>query len=100
MTGRAIAQGKRQLSGLPLRTWRQRLLESNPIGRRILFKATERLMRRRVWDDMPAPFEALEAIRVGIRDGMTAGLAYERAAAGRLAVSTACRNLIALFFQT
>ena len=31
---------------------------------------------------------------------MTAGLAYERGAAGRLAVSTACRNLITLFFQT
>lgn len=100
LTARAIAQGKRQRSGLPLLTWRQRLLESNPIGRRILFKATERLMRRRVWDDMPAPFEALEAIRAGIRDGMTAGLTYERTAAGRLAVSTACRNLITLFFQS
>ena len=28
---------------LPLRTWRQRILESNPLGRRILFKATERM---------------------------------------------------------
>ncbi|HEY7152931.1 MAG TPA: 3-hydroxyacyl-CoA dehydrogenase NAD-binding domain-containing protein [Gemmataceae bacterium] len=95
----AIAAGKQQRSGLPLRGWRQRILESNPLGRRILFSATERLMRRRVWDDMPAPFEALEAIRAGINDGMAAGLAYERGAAGRLAVSTACRNLIGLFFQ-
>ncbi len=100
LTARAIGEGKRRLDRLPLRTWRQRLLESNPIGRRILFKATERLMRRRVWDDMPAPWEALEAIRIGIRDGMMAGLIYERGAAGRLAVSSACRNLIALFFQT
>ena len=44
--------------------------------------------------------KALEAIRTGIQHGMTAGLAYERGAAGRLAVSTACRNLIQLFFQT
>jgi 3-hydroxyacyl-CoA dehydrogenase / enoyl-CoA hydratase / 3-hydroxybutyryl-CoA epimerase len=100
LTGRALAVGKRQLSGVPLWTWRQRLLESNPLGRRILFKATERMMRRRVCDDMPAPYEALEAIRTGINDGMAAGLAYERGAAGRLAVSTACRNLISLFFQT
>jgi 3-hydroxyacyl-CoA dehydrogenase/enoyl-CoA hydratase/3-hydroxybutyryl-CoA epimerase len=49
---------------------------------------------------MPAPFEALEAIRTGIQGGMAAGLEYERGAAGRLAVSTACRNLISLFFQT
>ncbi|HZV06992.1 MAG TPA: 3-hydroxyacyl-CoA dehydrogenase NAD-binding domain-containing protein [Gemmataceae bacterium] len=100
LTGRAIGEGKRRLDRLPLRTWRQRILESNPLGRRALFQITERLVRRSVWDDMPAPFEALEAIRAGIRDGMTAGLAYERAAAGRLAVSSACRNLIGLFFQT
>jgi 3-hydroxyacyl-CoA dehydrogenase/enoyl-CoA hydratase/3-hydroxybutyryl-CoA epimerase len=100
LTARAIAEGKRQRSGLPLRTWRQRLLESNPIGRRVIFKATERLLRRQVWDDMPAPFEALEAIRTGIQNGVAAGLSYERGAAGRLAVSTACRNLITLFFQT
>jgi 3-hydroxyacyl-CoA dehydrogenase/enoyl-CoA hydratase/3-hydroxybutyryl-CoA epimerase len=100
LTARAIGEGKRPCERLPLRTWRQRILESNPLGRRILFQATERLMRRRVWDDMPAPFEALEAIHTGIRDGMAAGLAYERSAAGRLAVSTACRNLIDLFFKT
>jgi 3-hydroxyacyl-CoA dehydrogenase/enoyl-CoA hydratase/3-hydroxybutyryl-CoA epimerase len=100
LAARAIAEGKRPRDRLPLGTWRQRLLESNPLGRRVLFRATERLMRRRVWDDMPAPFEALEAIRTGINDGLRAGLAYEREAAGRLAVSPACRNLIALFFQT
>ncbi|HEY7326684.1 MAG TPA: 3-hydroxyacyl-CoA dehydrogenase NAD-binding domain-containing protein [Gemmataceae bacterium] len=96
---RAVGEGKRHSGRLPLRTWRQRILESNPLGRRVLFKATERLMRRRVWDDMPAPFEALEAIRTGILDGMAAGFAAERSAAGRLAVSSACRNLISLFFQ-
>jgi len=97
---RAVGEGKRRFNRLPLRTWRQRFLESNPLGRRVLFKATERRMRPRVPDDMPAPYEALEAIRTGIHDGMVAGLAYERGAAGRLAVSTACRNLIGLFFQT
>ncbi len=106
---RAVGEGKRHPPhpplyrggwGGPLRTWRQRLIESNPLGRRVLFKATERLMRRKVWDDMPAPFEALEAIRTGIQEGITAGFASERSAAGRLAVSTACRNLIHLFFQT
>ncbi len=97
---RAVGEGKRSLNRLPLRTWRQRIIESNPLGRRVLFKATERLMRRKVWDDMPAPFEALEAIRTGIQEGITAGFASERSAAGRLAISTACRNLIHLFFQT
>ncbi|MHB1424445.1 MAG: 3-hydroxyacyl-CoA dehydrogenase NAD-binding domain-containing protein [Gemmataceae bacterium] len=100
LAGRAIGEGKRRLDRLPLRTWRQRFLESNFLGRRILFQATERILRHKVWDDMPAPFEALESIRTGIRDGMASGLAYEHGAAGRLAVSDACRNLITLFFQT
>ncbi len=94
---RAVAEGKRKR--LPLRTWRQRMLESNPFGRRLILRATQRLLRNRVPDDMPAPFEALEAVRVGITRGMTAGLAQEREGAARLALSPACRNLVTLFFQ-
>ena len=48
---------------------------------------------------MPAPREALEAMRTGVSQGMEAGLAYEREAVGRLATSPACRNLIHLFLQ-
>src|SRR5439155_11738920 len=35
----------------------------------------------------------------GLSQGMEAGLAYERGAAGRLAMSSACRNLVGLFLQ-
>lgn len=96
---RAVAQGKRKVAGLPLRTWRQRLLESNLLGRRLLFQGSERRLRQRVPEDMPAPAEALAAVRLGIQRGLEAGLAREREAAGRLAVSSACRNLIELFFE-
>jgi 3-hydroxyacyl-CoA dehydrogenase/enoyl-CoA hydratase/3-hydroxybutyryl-CoA epimerase len=90
---------KRPKKGLPLRNWRQRLLESNPLGRWLIYRGAARLIRRRVPDDMPAPFEALQAVRVGLRQGLAAGLAYEREASGRLAMTPACRNLITLFFQ-
>jgi len=53
LVGRAIQEGKRRRPGLPLRTWRERLLESTPLGRRVIFRTTERLLRRRVPDDMP-----------------------------------------------
>ncbi len=96
---RAVAEGKRLRGRLPLRTWRQRLLESNPFGRRLILKGTERLIRNRVPDGMPAPTEALEAVRVGLERGQTAGFEQEREAAGRLALSPACRNLVSLFFQ-
>ncbi|MBV9126248.1 MAG: fatty acid oxidation complex subunit alpha FadJ, partial [Planctomycetes bacterium] len=90
-------KGKRPLKGLPLRTWRQRFLETWP-GRWLLLRGVERILRQRVPEDMPAPREALQAVRVGLSRGVDAGLHYEREAIGRLAVTPACRNLIRLFF--
>ncbi len=90
---------KRRRTGLPLRTWRQRLLESTAAGRWVIFRGTERLLRRRLPEDMPAPWEALQAVRAGLKQGLEAGLAYERAAVARLAASDACHNLIRLFLQ-
>jgi 3-hydroxyacyl-CoA dehydrogenase/enoyl-CoA hydratase/3-hydroxybutyryl-CoA epimerase len=96
---RALKEGKRPKKGLPLRTWRQRLLESNPLSRLLVFRGTERALRRRVPEDMPAPWEALQVIRVGLAQGMEAGLVQEREAAGRLSTTPACRNLVTLFLQ-
>ncbi len=100
ITARAIRDGKVSHDGLPLRTWRQRFLESSPVGRALLFRATERIVRRRTPDDFPAPLEALEAVRVGLRRGTEAGLAAERAAIGRLALTPACRNIVGLVLAT
>src|SRR5205807_2961323 len=52
--------------GLPRHTWRQWLVESTALGRWVIFRGTERLLRRRLPDDMPAPWEALRAVRTGI----------------------------------
>jgi 3-hydroxyacyl-CoA dehydrogenase/enoyl-CoA hydratase/3-hydroxybutyryl-CoA epimerase len=95
---RALRQGKRQPRGLPLRTWKQWLIESTSWGRALVLRGTERVLRQRVPDDMPAPWEALAAVRTGLEQGLEAGLEFERAAIGRLARSRACRNLINLFF--
>ena len=47
---------------------------------------------------MPAPWEALRAVQKGIKDETVLGLACEREAAGKLAMSLACRNLVRVFF--
>jgi 3-hydroxyacyl-CoA dehydrogenase/enoyl-CoA hydratase/3-hydroxybutyryl-CoA epimerase len=99
LTLRALNEGKRPLARLPLRTWRQRFLESNPLGRRLIYRATERRLHQRVPDDMPAPTEALRLIRQGIRQPLEAGLLMEQEAVGRLTTSSACRHLIELFLQ-
>jgi 3-hydroxyacyl-CoA dehydrogenase/enoyl-CoA hydratase/3-hydroxybutyryl-CoA epimerase len=96
---RAVREGKRPARRLPLLTWRQRLLESNPLGRSLLIRGSRRILEKRVPEDMPAPAEALEAVRIGVNRGMEAGLAYERDAIGRLATTTACRNLVSIFLQ-
>jgi 3-hydroxyacyl-CoA dehydrogenase/enoyl-CoA hydratase/3-hydroxybutyryl-CoA epimerase len=98
LKARAMQEGKQQPHKLPVRTWRQRFLEWNPFGRRMLFNAASRRLRARVPDDMPAPAEALEAVRVGVKTGGEAGFTQERQAAGRLALTPACRNLIGVFF--
>jgi 3-hydroxyacyl-CoA dehydrogenase/enoyl-CoA hydratase/3-hydroxybutyryl-CoA epimerase len=95
----AQSEGKRLKTASPRRTWRQLFLESTRFGRKLLFRAIQRQLRRRVPMDMPAPAEALEAMRIGINEGMDAGLAFEREAIGRLAVTPACRNLVSLFFH-
>jgi 3-hydroxyacyl-CoA dehydrogenase/enoyl-CoA hydratase/3-hydroxybutyryl-CoA epimerase len=91
-------RGKRPMARLPLRTWRQRLLESTGLGRRLLFRGAAKILRHKTPEDMPAPAEALKAVRVGLRRDMTAGLAFERQAIGRLATTTACRNLMTIYF--
>ena len=90
---------KRPLHKLPLRTWRQWLVESTTLGRGLLFRGANRVLSQKVPDDMPAPWEAFQAIRTGMTAGLDAGLAFESAAIGRLATSAASRNLIGLFLQ-
>jgi 3-hydroxyacyl-CoA dehydrogenase/enoyl-CoA hydratase/3-hydroxybutyryl-CoA epimerase len=90
---------KRPKSKLPLRGLRQKLLEGNFVGRALIYRGAERILRQRLPDDMPAPWEALDAIKTGVNRGIEAGLEIERAAAGRLALSPACRNLVGLFLR-
>jgi 3-hydroxyacyl-CoA dehydrogenase/enoyl-CoA hydratase/3-hydroxybutyryl-CoA epimerase len=90
---------KRPRTGPARRTWRQRLLESTALGRWLIFRGAGRMVRRRSPDDMPAPWEALQAVRTGLQEGMAAGLTYERTAVGRLSTSSACRNLVQLFLR-
>lgn len=96
---KAAPAGKRPKKGLPLRGLRQKLLESTPVGRSLIVRGAERILKRKAPEDMPGPWEALKAVQVGLKQGLEAGLAFEREAAGRLTTSTASRNLVMLFLQ-
>lgn len=79
--------------------WLSRLLEWTSTGRKLIYRGTERILRKRVADDMPAPQMALQVVRIGVEKGMAAGLEAERKANGELAVSQACRNLVSIFLN-
>ncbi len=88
---------KRPKTGLHYQNWQQRLLESNPLGRWFIFRGTKNILKKGVPDDMPAHWEALKAIRVGIEQSFEAGLTQERQSIGFLATTPACKNLVSLF---
>ena len=75
-------------------------LEENPIGRRILFQQARKALLKKTHGHYPAPEKALEAVRIGIEQGMEAGLRAEAEAFGELVVSDVSKNLVQIFFAT
>lgn len=73
------------------------LLESNPLGRRLLYSQSEKKARQKTGGHMPAPFEAIEAIRLGLEESLEAGYRAEAEAFGRLLASPQARALTDLF---
>ncbi|MBT8192401.1 MAG: fatty acid oxidation complex subunit alpha FadJ [Acidimicrobiia bacterium] len=79
----------------------QRLaLETNPVGRRVLFAQAEKAMLKETKGNYPAPVAALECVRIGYEQGVAAGLAAEQTAFGRLVVSPESMALRSIFFAT
>ena len=76
----------------------ERLLESNPLTRRIIYaKALDRV-RKATKGNYPAPPRIVECVREGIERGMEAGFRAEEEHFGDLAVSEESRELVRLFF--
>ena len=68
-----------------------------PVRTVVLRQARERVVKE-TKGHYPAPLKTLDAIAVGLSDGMRAGLDAEARAFGELATSAVARNLIALLF--
>jgi 3-hydroxyacyl-CoA dehydrogenase/enoyl-CoA hydratase/3-hydroxybutyryl-CoA epimerase len=76
------------------------LLDGNPLGRRLVFRAARRQLTAKTGGHYPAPFAALEAAEYGLRHGMTEGLKREAQLFGQLAVTDVSRKLVQIFFAT
>ena len=101
---RALADGslvpKRPMARKPagMAAAQQALLESNPLGRAVLFSKAKEQLLRKTRGNYPAPEQALEAIRIGAARDMAAGLAAEARGFGQLAVSDVSKRLVEIFF--
>ncbi|MBA3496770.1 MAG: fatty acid oxidation complex subunit alpha FadJ [Gemmatimonadales bacterium] len=76
------------------------LLERTATGRRMVYRAAEKQVRAKSSGHYPAPLRALEAVRIGLEQGITAGLAAEHRFFGELAVGEVSRKLVQVFFAT
>jgi 3-hydroxyacyl-CoA dehydrogenase / enoyl-CoA hydratase / 3-hydroxybutyryl-CoA epimerase len=84
---------KREAATSRRRTWRQWFAESTAWGRNLVLRGAQRVLKQRLPDDMPAPWEALGVVRTHVQSGFDAGLAEARDAQARLAESSAFGNL-------
>jgi len=76
------------------------LLDGNPLGRRIVFRAAKKQVLERTAGHYPAPLAALEAVEHGMKYGITEGLKREAQLFGQLAVTDVSRKLVQIFFAT
>ena len=80
--------------------WAELALEDNPLGRKLLFDQARKQLLKKTKGKYPAPERALEAIRVGLENGMEQGLAAEVRFFGELVTSGVSRRLVEIFFAT
>ena len=76
------------------------LAEQTPPGRQLIYRQARKTVLDKTHGHYPAPLEALEAVEIGLEQGMAAGLEAEARAFGELAVSDTAKNLIWLLLAT
>src|SRR4029077_16155526 len=76
------------------------LLDGNPLGRALVFRAARKEVLAQTHGNYPAPLAALEAVEHGLRHGMSEGLKREAQLFGQLAVTDVSRKLVQIFFAT
>jgi len=76
------------------------LLDGNPLGRRLVFRAARKQVLAKTGGNYPAPLAALEAVEHGLKHGMPEGLKREAQLFGQLAVTDVSRKLVQIFFAT
>jgi 3-hydroxyacyl-CoA dehydrogenase/enoyl-CoA hydratase/3-hydroxybutyryl-CoA epimerase len=73
------------------------LLESNPLGRAIVFSQARKMVTRQTQGCYPAPYAIIDAVAYGLKRGLKAGLQREIELFGKLVISPESKALQSLF---
>ena len=76
------------------------VVEGNAAGRALVFSLARKQVQRKTGGHYPAPFDALDAVEYGLRNGVAAGLEREARHFADLAVGDVSRTLVGIFFAT
>ncbi len=93
-----------QLTKAPLkredkRTLVEKVLESNPLTRGIIYKKAKEMVLKQTQGNYPAPLKILECVQIGMEQGMKAGLDAEAVKFEELILTDVSRQLIRIFFN-
>ncbi|MBZ6074448.1 fatty acid oxidation complex subunit alpha FadJ [Aeromonas schubertii] len=77
-----------------------KLLETNKLGRKVLFDQARKGVMSKTRGNYPAPERILEVIRIGVEEGMQAGLSAEARHFGELVMTPESAALRSIFFAT
>ncbi len=91
---------KKKTSFFSMKGLQKLALESNPIGRNILFDQAKKQLLKRTKGNYPAPEKILECVEKGIDQGLEAGYAIEAKNFAELVMSPEAKSLISIFFAT
>lgn len=75
-----------------------KLLEGNPIGRKIIFSQARKRAQSNTKGNYPAPFKIIDCIEEGYKNSFKAGLEKESIGFGELAATEESKALVNLFF--
>ena len=78
--------------------WSERLLESTPVSRRILYQQAENRVQNRTNGNYPAPPRLVDAVRTGLEQGLDEGLDAELYHFSDLSFTLESKALVQLFF--
>ncbi len=78
----------------------EKALESNPLGRKIVFDQASKTVLAKTKGNYPAPLKIIDCIRTGYEKGITRGLAVEAEHFGVLTQTSESKQLRNLFFAT